>query len=641
MKLFSIAVFLLLCMETYAQEKFNNVYYDPYGNASVSMVEHNGSYYVLTVTGEEYSNQYIGIHKVDSLGELSNSITAGVENTYIFGGFNNLYKSNYCDSLLSCGDLVNTTDYCHTVYISFTNLQLNEIRIIPINVDSVFSAYDIVEVNDSLYAMATQGLNPDSFAGFILYDKKNDTVIINKEYNISGVETNGLFGSILKTMDHGLLFGGYTSAFGTGSYKKDWLLIKTDSLGNENWIRYYGNPSENDGRIMAMLEAQDSTYVLAGGQAICNWSMDPILEACLRKVDTVGNLVWERFYRRYDLDNDANLMRYSSMYISDVIELENGSLVATLNYKRADGDGGAYRFRIVKFSPSGEILFSRTMQNTNIVYTQSLFSSSIKQTTDNGFIINGYGDYMWDYDPTQQFWLIKTDSLGCEGELYTTPPTENVECPGLPDTLYCEGHYPTKLRVQGKTAPYTLEFSTGEIIENLFYPPVFIPKSQGTGSFTVHVGVNTYNHSYDSATLYNPTPAEDMEPDIIELPFSLNIPENYFGPDLTVTITNGFGESYEITLPVYVDCNVSSEQITESANINIYPNPASDFLQISLPQFEENSFVKIINAQGQSVLMEQLFNAETKLDINALPAGSYIARIYCGNKIENLRFAKE
>jgi hypothetical protein len=278
--------------------------------------------------------------------------------------------------------------------------------------------------------------------------------------------------------------------------------------------------------------------------------------------------------------------------------------------------------------------------NTGIEFVQSLYSSSIKSTADNGFIINGYGSYDWDYVPPQQFWLIKTDSLGCEGELYPAPPAENVECPDFPATMYCNGTYNSRLRVQGKSAPYTLEFSTGELIENLYYPPVFIPKTQGTGSFTVHVGVDTYNHSYDTATLYNPIPAEDMEPDIIELPFSLTIPENYFGPDLTVTITNGFGESYEITLPVYVDCNVSAEQITEKANISIYPNPASDFLQISLPEFEENSFLKIINAQGQAVLVEQLFNAETKLNISELAAGSYVVRVYCGNRISNLRFEK-
>jgi hypothetical protein len=50
--------------------------------------------------------------------------------------------------------------------------------------------------------------------------------------------------------------------------------------------------------------------------------------------------------------------------------------------------------------------------------------------------------------------------------------------------------------------------------------------------------------------------------------------------------------------------------------------------------------VKIINAQGLAVLVEQLFNAETKLNISELVAGNYVVRFYCGNKIENLRFEK-
>jgi hypothetical protein len=37
-----------------------------------------------------------------------------------------------------------------------------------------------------------------------------------------------------------------------------------------------------------------------------------------------------------------------------------------------------------------------------------------------------------------------------------------------------------------------------------------------------------------------------MEPDIIELPFSITIPANYYGPDLSVTLTNGIGETMKI-----------------------------------------------------------------------------------------------
>ena len=50
MKLFSIAVFLLLCMGTYAQEKFNNVYYDPDGNISNTVITVDDGFVVLTGT---------------------------------------------------------------------------------------------------------------------------------------------------------------------------------------------------------------------------------------------------------------------------------------------------------------------------------------------------------------------------------------------------------------------------------------------------------------------------------------------------------------------------------------------------------------------------------------------------------------
>jgi len=469
MKLFSIAVFLLLCMGTYAQEKFNNIVYDPLGNNSNTVCQVSDGYVILTGTSLNGIRCY-ALTKTDPYGSLLWTKRYGHENYYLYEGLDGcLKRDSNANEFYMTGVAIDVTTHERRPFITILDNNLDTLKFTIIDIDSVYGAYDIVKFNDSIYAIITQNTLPDDLEmGLLLFNIDNPSSTQKIGYNVDNTISTEAGAKIIKTHDNKLLLGGFTFGFSTSTYRQDWYLVKTDSIGNMLWERYYGNPSENDGRIMAMLEAQDSTYVLAGGQAICNWSMDPILEACLRKVDTVGNLVWERFYRRYDLDNDANLMRYSSMYISDVIELENGSLVATLNYKRADGDGGAYRFRMVKFSPSGEILFSRTMQNTNIVYTQSLFSSSIKQTTDNGFIINGYGDYMWDYDPTQQFWLIKTDSLGCEGELYTTPPTENVECPGLPDTLYCEGHYPTKLRVQGKTAPYTLEFSTGEIIENLF-----------------------------------------------------------------------------------------------------------------------------------------------------------------------------
>jgi hypothetical protein len=641
MKSFYIIVFLLIHVAICtAQERFNKVIFDSDGQVSVSMNVYIDTIFTLSVNGTDYPNQFLNFKKISPEGIEMLTKRYSIENHKIYGGVNNLHKSSYSDEFYACGSIYDMINDENRIYIINIDLDLDTTFFKALNIDTVYSSYDIIELNDSIYGLSCQNLSPEDFASILIYDRKNDSILNNRVYDCGGAELSGVGSSISKTFDSGFIIGGLTSAYSSGTYKQDWLIIKTDEIGVPVWERYFGNSTINDTWVFEIAETNDTNYIAVGGHGITNWSGDPILEGCLRKIDTSGNLIWEKFYRRYDFDNDASLMRYSNMYISDIIEFDNGSFAATLNYKRAEGDGGAYRFRLFKFNSKGEIIFSRTMQNTNIVYTQSLFPSSLMQTSDNGFVINGYGEYTWDYNPEQQLWLIKTDSLGCEGELYPEPPTENVECPDFPDTMYCDGTYNSRLRVQGKSAPYTLEFSTGELIENLYYPPVFIPKSQGTGSFTVHVGVDTYNHSYDTATLFNPIPAEDMEPDIIELPFSLTIPENYFGPDLTVTITNSFGESYEITLPVYVDCNVSAEQITEKSNISIYPNPASDFLQISLPQFEENSFVKIVNAQGQTVLVEQLFNAETELNISELVAGSYVVRVYCGKRISNIQFTK-
>jgi hypothetical protein len=622
-----ISMLTFLCIFANAQERFNNVIYDPDANISNTVVTVEDGFVVLTGTSVN-GGRGIGFTKVSFSGEMLFQKNYKLDNLDCYEGDDNCLKiSEFSNLLYLCGTALDV-DYNESPFIVLLDMNLDTIAFQLIDVDSVYGAYDIIQVNDSLFAMATANIVPDDYEmGLLLINIYSPSNLIKNGYGVDELISNEVGAEIIKTHDNNLLLGGFTFGFSTSTYKQDWYLVKTDSIGTLLWERHHGNPSENDGRIMAMLESKDSAYIVAGGQAICNWSMNPISEAALRKIDTAGNLIWERFYRNYMYRESASQIWFSDSYCADIIELEDGDFAGLFSFQR---QSGSKRFMLIKLNSVGDILWTRRLEAYNSPGT--CIPSSIKKTDDGGFILHGYGEF----DTGQQFWLVKTDSLGNEGALYLSPPPENVECPDFPNIMYCNETYNSRLRVQGKSAPYTLEFSTGEIIENLYYPSVFIPEIQGTGSFTTYVGLTEYPQHYDTATIYTEIPSDDY----IELPFSLTVPENYFGPDLTVTITNGFGESYEITLPVYVDCNVSAEQITEISNISIYPNPASDFLQISLPQFEENSFVKIINAQGQAVLVEQLFNAETKLNIRELAAGSYVVRVYVGNKISNMRFEK-
>jgi hypothetical protein len=92
--------------------------------------------------------------------------------------------------------------------------------------------------------------------------------------------------------------------------------------------------------------------------------------------------------------------------------------------------------------------------------------------------------------------------------------------------------------------------------------------------------------------------------------------------------------STSCNLILKIDNNLRNNQI------DIFPNPTSDYLTINLTDFEKNSYVKIINAQGQQVLVQQLLEHESILNIKDLPKGNYIARVFCGNKIINLKLMK-
>ncbi len=634
MKLFSIAVFLLLCMETYAQERFNKIIYDNDPHIGNTVIAHDDSYVVLTgslVNGE----RGIAFTKLDLQGNIILQKKYRKDNFMCLEGYNCMKYDSLHNTYYMCGIAI-TYDYQNKYpFVVVLDEELDTLSFLLLEPDTaIYGTYNIEKLNDSVYAIVSSSIVSGQYdMSLILYNIGIET--IEDEINIGG---GSLFETetgtcVLKTNSNNILLGGYTFSFNSGNFAQDWYLVKTDSIGNMIWQQHYGNPVINDGYISGMLQVSDTSYMLCGGQGICNdWSGDALLEACMRIVDTSGTLLNEYFYRFFVFNQNENQMWYSNTYFVDILEEEDGSFTGLLSIKR---ENWSDIFALIKLTRHGEIQWTKQLETSEILGFN--FPASLKKTEDGGYILHGHGDFDGTYDPGQQAWLVKTDSLGNEGSLYLAPPPENIECVNLPDTIFCGIPNNFKLHVQGKSAPYTIEFSTGEIIEDLYYPPIFIPESQGTGFFSVHVGTNTYYHTYNSATLYSEIPSDDK----IEMPFSITVPYNYEGPELSVTITNGYGETYQIVLPVYVDCNVSSEPLSETAAIQVYPNPATDYLQIQLPDENEVSFVKILNMQGQTVLVQSLQSQTTRLDISGLALGTYMVRLYYGHRIENVRVEKQ
>jgi hypothetical protein len=164
------------------------------------------------------------------------------------------------------------------------------------------------------------------------------------------------------------------------------------------WEQEYGRNNYNNGKVSGLIETQDSNYLTCGVYPAASYGSETLYDGCLRKVDTAGELLWERHYRDYHLSHTGELFLHNS--ISDVVKLNNCYYILGSNYDCISWKNRAY---LAKLNVDGEILWKRDYFaiDTN---SFSQYLVSFKPTNDNGFILAGYGNEydFFGYSPPQQ-----------------------------------------------------------------------------------------------------------------------------------------------------------------------------------------------------------------------------------------------
>jgi hypothetical protein len=275
--------------------------------------------------------------------------------------------------------------------------------------------------------------------------------------------------SIEQTPDGGFIICGTTlsddgNVSGFHGFWDRWI-VKLDSLGNIEWTKCYGGSEADAGRDIAL--TNDGGYIAIGesrsidGDVIGNHGG---YDAWVTKIDSVGNLIWQRSLGGSDADNSCSIIQTQDeeYFIPAYTRSNDGDVIA---------NHGLLDIWTVKLDPNGNIKWQRCFGGSND--DNSLCSLEIacdeyfiigSSSSDDGDILSNFG--------SSDYWVLY---IACEsGPL-------SIE---IKDSSYCNE---TELSAIGDFVEYY--WNTGDTTQNI------IVNSGGLYYVDAYTSDGCYNHA--------------------------------------------------------------------------------------------------------------------------------------------------
>ncbi|MBE0433479.1 hypothetical protein IBX73_08445 [candidate division WOR-3 bacterium] len=187
---------------------------------------------------------------------------------------------------------------------------------------------------------------------------------------------------VIQSADGGYVMTGWTTSWGAGN--TDVCIIKTDSLGNTLWIKFYGGTGWDYGN--SIVQTSDFGYVIAGFTNSFGVAGTNIY---LLKTDSLGDTLWTKTYGGID-----NCYGYAVVATPD-----GGYLITGSRY------GTSLDVLLVRTDSLGTVLWTKTYGGPELDEARS-----IALTADGGCIVaattSSFGSGLYDV------YVLKCDSLG-------------------------------------------------------------------------------------------------------------------------------------------------------------------------------------------------------------------------------------
>ena len=570
--------------------------YEMFGDRRCSLIailDNNGNCINKTFVGDSEVDTYDGRYNQEAILTNQSSIK------YVFSKeYKCIYVCEFDDNL----NVINSESIYHS---SDSSLLDNKVP-------------GFNNIDNYLYIISNTKLDTLGVSGFyhpILYKVDcNNNLICKKNMYINNIKHQ--YANIIKAHDENLI------AIGDINSSHLWLISKIDTSGNMIWYHTYGRNNWLNSGFKFIAPSPDSCYVMSGIYPVCyaNRFEDETSDAfCLRKIDDNGNLLWEKVIKNYNIY--PGIAFYESAY--DLYVNDEGFIYVVGIGSNCEGFAGI----LLKLTPNGEIVYRRNYSPTGSRDNWPAFLNSVKPTPDGGLIMGGYtyddfygADFNGYY---QQPWLVKTDMDGLDGLCYTELPELTLDV-FIPDTVCNLDTIDCVVNISGPSAPYRLDFSTGQAIENIYYPDVFVPKEIGIDTVLTGERMYQYTETITEATLKD-TAVED----IIARHYNIRTPRDPGEHQLAITLSDYYGNTKTIYKDIYVNpCHDLAVDENDNIMLSVYPNPATEYINIAGENIAE---IQICNLLGEVVYyignVAPRHDTTNVISTENMPAGSYFVRV--------------
>ncbi len=421
---------------------------------------------------------------------------------------------------------------------------------------------------------------------------------------IGGSQQDGL-NSVIPTNDGGYIAAGFSCSndgdvsghHGSTSNNDCWV-VKFDNIGNIQWQKSFGGTAPDE--AISIEQTGDGGYIINATAGSINGDVTSnhgIVDIWVIKTDSNGNIQWQKTYggSRFDHSRFMSKTNDGGYIIAARSFSNNGDVTQHIDSTNVQNGW------VLKLSSSGNIDWEKSFLESDYTWLQS-----IKQTSDNGFIIAGHSSAS-DSMTSSDGLIIKLDANGILQWKKNYGGSYAEKLIGVIETN--NGEY----LIAGNTSS-----NDGDVTNFIGHLDCWLLNisSNGNLNWQKTYGGTAYDDVYDiqetndgSYILSGNSASDDV--------------------DVTINPNNPFLPNAWIVKFTPLSTSIQENQIT-SNSFSIYPNPANDIIHINESNSLTNESYSIVNTLGQTVLSGKLENQHSTINIKTIEAGIYFLQL--GNK---------